>query len=101
MTDRMFMVSVDITDPAFEVGSLKRLIKDSKDISGWWNHIPSLYLIRTKLDEDQLTDLLRDATRDARLLVMQVEPSVSQGWLRERSWQWIKRHKAKDNQVAS
>jgi hypothetical protein len=87
----MFMVAVDVLDPTIDLQSLKELMRTKSEIRAWWNHIPGCFLIATDWDANRLTDEVRHATHDARLLVMQVDPSVSEGWLPERSWQWIRR----------
>ena len=88
--DHIFMVAVDVTDPTIDLDGMRKIVKTSPRIHAWWNHIPGCFLIVTDTDPDQLTDEFRQATRDARLLVMEVKPSISEGWLPEQSWNWIR-----------
>ena len=62
----------------------------------WWNHVPGCFLAATNLAAEQLTHEFRNATRNARLLVMEVNPSASEGWLPERSWNWIVKRETED-----
>src|SRR4051812_7319286 len=89
--EHIFLVALDVLDPAVDLGKMKELLRTNPFIKGWWNHIPGCFLIDTDLDADRLTDHVRTATKDARLLVMRVDPAASEGWLPERSWEWIRR----------
>ena len=94
MARQTYIVTLDASDPAIDLDALKEFIKTSPHIDNWWNHIPFVFLVSTELSAGGLSDLLRRYTKDARLLVMAVDPGESDGWLAERSWQWIRRHSA-------
>ena len=89
--DRVFMVAVDVTDPAFKADHVRKVLKTTPSITGWWNHIPGCFLISTTLDEDGLTDKLREATGETSILVVEANPAASEGWLPTSSWAWIKK----------
>jgi hypothetical protein len=89
---RTFLVAVDVLDPSFDRRRMVDLVRTDPSIKGWWNHVPGCFLLDTVLNADELTDRVRTASQDARLLVMEVNPSASEGWLPERSWDWIRRH---------
>lgn len=93
---RMFLVAVDILDPTFDRIAIRRLLRDNDAVKGWWNHIPGCFLIETDRDAEELTDTMREATKQARLLVMEVRPDVSEGWLPEQSWEWIRKRETED-----
>ena len=92
--ERMFLVALDVLDPTLDLRKVKHFLRTTPSIKGWWNHIPGCFLVDTDLNADQLTDQIRTATSDARLLVMEVNPTASEGWLPERSWDWIRRREA-------
>lgn len=92
MARRTYIVTLDASDPAIDLDALKEFIKTDPHIDNWWNHIPFVFLLSTELSASGLSDLLRRYTKDARLLVMAVDPGESDGWLTERGWRWIKRY---------
>lgn len=94
--EHMFLVAFDVLDPTVDLPKIKELLRSNSSIKGWWNHIPACFLIETDLDANRLTDQVRTATNDARLLVMEVKPTSSEGWLPEKSWEWIRRRETED-----
>lgn len=94
MTDRgqqTLMVVFDVTDPELEIPDVRRVITGCAEFTNWWNHIPGTYLITTSLNAGEVAERLRPSARDARFLVIAVDPAQSEGWLPERAWRWIGR----------
>ena len=91
MINRTYLIALDILDPRLDLARVKELIKSSKMFSGWWNHIPGIFLVTSESTADEITDLLRTVTGKANLLVIEANPSESEGWLPSRSWEWIRR----------
>ncbi len=87
----MFMIAIDTLSPMFDPVAVKERLKASPVIESWWHHIPGCFLVIASADADQITDEVRKATGDARLLVIEVNPAHSEGWMPPRSWDWIRR----------
>jgi hypothetical protein len=90
MSDKIYMITLDSTDPAVETRGLKGFLKSSSDIKNWWNHIPFVYLVVTNLEADAISDRVRPFTGNARFLVMEVDLAESEGALPEKAWRWIR-----------
>jgi hypothetical protein len=88
MAERTFLVAFDRLDPAVDVDGLKEFIKT---FGNWWNHIPGVFLVTSQKDADTISVEVRRYTKDARLLVIEVEPSESDGLLSQSAWKWIRR----------
>jgi hypothetical protein len=91
MSRRTYVITFDSSDPTVDLESLKEFVRSSPDFGGWWNHIPFTFLVTSDLDAETLSEHLRQYTKNAKLLVMEVNPSESDGWLPKRSWTWIRR----------
>ena len=99
MADRTYIVTLDPSDPTIDLDGLRDFVKTSPRIENWWNHIPFVFLVTSELGADDLGEALRHYTKDARFLVMAVDPEASDGWLTEKGWQWIRR-RAKPSRAA-
>ena len=91
MGERLFMISVDWDHPALDVEGLRAFISASHVFRNWWNHIPTIFLVTSEYTADEISAKLKKFSRDANLLVMEVNPQESEGWLPDRGWQWIRR----------
>ena len=69
---KMFVVAIDVLAPTFDPDAIRIVLKNSQVITGWWHHIPGCFLITSTADANRLTDEIRTATGNARLLVMEV-----------------------------
>ncbi len=91
MRSRTYMVTVDLLDPTLDLDALHEFIKTTPLLENWWNHIPGVFLVVSDRDASELSNAIRPFTHNARLLVMEVNPAKSDGWLPEVSWQWVRR----------
>ena len=91
MTERTFMLTVDLLDPTLDLDAFKEFIKTSPLFDNWWNHIPGVFLVVSSQDASRISEAIRKYTHQARLLVVEVNPSESDGWLTETGWKWIRR----------
>ena len=97
MPDRIYLITIDPTDPSADHAGLKRVLKaGSPDINNWWNHIPHVFMVSTNLDADAISDLVRPFAGRARFLVIEVQPEESEGSLPERAWRWIQKRSPHD-----
>ncbi|RWQ87466.1 MAG: hypothetical protein EOS85_05985 [Mesorhizobium sp.] len=61
---------------------------DSVDVVAYWNYIPLLYMIKTRLGIRELTVKLKPFLGD-RYLVAQIDPESIDGRLPKEAWDWI------------
>ncbi len=92
MSDRRtFIIVLDVLNPAVDLSKIKALIKTSSSFRGWWNHIPGCFLVTSERSAQEITNEIMEESGDSRLLVMEVNPRASEGWLPEQSWDWVRR----------
>jgi hypothetical protein len=99
MTRRTYIITFDSSDPTVDLESLREFVRISPDFGGWWNHIPFTFLVTSDQDAEKIGEHLRRYTKNAKLLVMEVNPAESDGWLPERSWTWIRRRERSASSV--
>ena len=99
MTDRTYVVTLDVLNPKVDFATVKQAIKESSHVRAWWNHLPGVFLVTSDLDADGVSELIRPHTREARFLVVAVELAQSEGALSEQGWDWIVRRS--DQSVAA
>jgi len=64
-----------------------------KEYGTWWHYIESAWIIKT---DETVSEISRKLTRyldekDDSLLVIKIDPSLRQGWLPKKAWEWIKK----------
>jgi hypothetical protein len=91
MADQTYILAFDPLNPDFDPLAVRRAIKANEAFPNWWNHIPSVFLVKTDLNAEQISDFLRSVVGNALFLVMEVDPRNSEGSLPDRSWEWIRR----------
>ncbi len=91
MSRRTYIIVFDASDPDLDFASVAEYIKDSPDFSAWWQHLPYVFLVTSELDAGGIRTKLRQHAGEARFLVMAADPGDSDGWLRKKSWEWIKK----------
>ncbi len=98
---KVFIVTLDLTDPALEVSEVrKRLTSDSR-IGTWWNHLPGVYLVKTDLTANELSELVKHRAGNANFLVAEVNLAESEGWLPDTAWQWIRKREREAGRTES
>lgn len=78
---RTYIITFDLLDPTADSEALKEFVKTTDLFENWWNHIPGVFLVVSESNPNTISDAVRRYTKDARLLVMEVSPSESDGWL--------------------
>jgi hypothetical protein len=91
MSDRTYIIALDPFDPDIDLVEVKQFIKNSTIFKSWWNHIPSVFLVSSEMNVKFITKELKSFTHHSSVLVMEVIPSNSEGWLPERAWSWIRK----------
>jgi hypothetical protein len=77
-----------------DVGELHKFIKNSPEISNWWHHISSCYLIKSRLSPSRLADEMPADMQEKGCLIVEVNLNRSNGWLGERAWTWIRNQRS-------
>jgi hypothetical protein len=90
-SEHTYLVAIDAWNAKNDVSTVKEFIRNSPDITDWWNYIPYVFLLVTPMSADELSEALKVHTKDAGLLVIEANPGNSQGLLDERAWKWINR----------
>jgi hypothetical protein len=94
MGKRTFIITLDPVDPTTDVPGMMAFIQNSALFDSWWNHIPAVFLVTSDRNATEISDAMRQYTKDTKLLVMEVNPAESEGWLSDQSWTWIRRRAA-------
>jgi hypothetical protein len=71
--------------------ALIEVLKTDERVTGWWNHLPNLYLLTSDRTAAVISDMVEPAIKPWSFLVIRVDPADAQGWLPERAWPWIQR----------
>ena len=91
MHKRTYIVTVDLLDPTLDLDALHEFIKTTSLLENWWNHIPGVFLVVSDRSATELSKAMKPFAHNARLLIMEVNPAESDGWLPEVSWKWLQR----------
>src|SRR5947208_3365240 len=76
---------VDVNIPA-----LVQYLYDSADIIAFWNYVPLVYCVKSRLSARELVIKLRPFfPQETGLFVMEVTPSYMDGFLPEEAWRWF------------
>ena len=89
---RTYILTVDLLDPTLDLDALKEFIKTTTLFDNWWNHIPGVFLVISRHSAARIRREMLKYAHEARFLVMEVNPSESDGWLTEKGWNWIRKH---------
>jgi hypothetical protein len=87
---RTYMIVLDAATIASVYDPVVSFITTSPVFHGWWNHLPYTFLVTSDLDADGISERLRPHTKKARFLVIEVNPTESEGRLPRKSWEWIR-----------
>lgn len=83
----MILVTYDLKQPG---RNYRTLIDTIKSLGEWRHDLESTWLVRTNLKAEQVAAHLRLHIDDSdRLLVIEVKPYCSDGWLTPEAWTWI------------
>ncbi len=89
MNERTYVL---VLDGGFaELEMLRHYVTSSSDFSAWWNYIPMVFLVESKLTAEAIGERLHELAPEARFLVTEANLAESQGWLPESSWKWIEK----------
>lgn len=72
------------------VAALQRYLLDSVEILSYWNHLPLIYCVKSKLAVNDLTQRLMPFFSGRLFMVVKVEPDSVNGWLPQPAWEWFR-----------
>ncbi|MBB2904351.1 UNVERIFIED_ORG: hypothetical protein QE446_003494 [Rhizobium sp. SORGH_AS260] len=72
------------------VPALQRYLVDSFDILSYWNHLPLIYIVKTKLTVSELTAKLMPFFPNKLFLVAEIDATNVNGFLPPASWEWFR-----------
>lgn len=70
--------------------ALQQYIFDSADVLSYWNHLPLLYVIKTRADLTYMAEKFQPFFDGKFFIVMEVNPDNVNGFLPMQAWQWFK-----------
>lgn len=62
-------------------------------ITDWWHYIDETYLVVSNLDINILYNAIFPGVPQRYLLIIEVNPDNSQGWLPPNAWAWLEKYK--------
>jgi hypothetical protein len=72
------------------VGAFHQYLADSVDILSYWNHLPLVYFVKTRLNSHELTNKLLPFFDKRLFIVAEVDAGTISGWLPMNAWEWFK-----------
>lgn len=92
MSEQTHLIALD---PNANVVAVKDYLKNDEAFTHWWNHVPGVFIVTSRLSATEITDRVRPITGEATFIVIGVKLDETEGWLPQRSWKWIK-HRARE-----
>ena len=89
--DTSFLIAFDLLAPSVNYDGAVAYIRDCSDFNAWWNHMPGVFIVTTRLRADEISERLRAFTKHSNLLVVHVDLENSDGRLSRKVWDWINR----------
>lgn len=100
MESRIYVISLDLLDPTLNLEGVREFIKTSSMFENWWNHIPGVFLVISRMDAATISEAVRRYTNDARLLITETNLDNSDGWLPDSAWTWVRRRSGTPERTA-
>jgi hypothetical protein len=86
---RTYLLVFDSGKNPYSVEALHQYIKDSKDIVGYWNHIPLVYAVKSYRPISELREKLRALLPGGSYLLADITGSSIDGYLPREAWDWF------------
>lgn len=83
------MLAFDFSDGRISPEQIKQYIIDARDIEAWWNHIPLVYVIRSRSSVKALTDKFVKVGNGAKFLLSEINTTNMNGFLPKVAWDWF------------
>jgi hypothetical protein len=86
---KTYMLVFDFSDGDIAPEQINQYISDARDIEAWWNHMPLVYVIRSRSTPKALTDKLVRAGNGAKFLLAEIDSTNMNGLLPKVAWDWF------------
>ncbi len=90
MIEHLYVVVCDQLDPRFDPLDVRNAVRSDDRISHFWNHIPNCFMVTTDRSAASLTAKLKRTSGDVAFLVIEADVHHPEGYLPDRSWEWIR-----------
>jgi hypothetical protein len=84
---KVYCITFGVLD--VNLGALQQYLYDSTDIIAFWNYIPLVYCIKTRLLASDLILKLRPFFPHGTFMVAEVNPNNLNGILPQEAWHWF------------
>jgi hypothetical protein len=86
---RIYSLAFSIGMPPLNFGALQTYLTDSREILGYWGHIPFIYFIKSRLLASHLARRLQPFLETGHYVLVEVNPANMDGWLPKDLWAWF------------
>jgi len=80
---------ITFTAVGVNLASLIRYLHDSADIIAYWNYVPLVFCVKTRLDSMPLTYKLQPFFPSNNFFIAEIVPSNVNGMLPQPAWEWF------------
>lgn len=70
--------------------ALERYIIDSVDILAFWNHLPLMYIVKSRLTAGGLESKFHPFFEGRLFIIAEMKPENVAGWLPQAAWEWFR-----------
>jgi len=81
------------TTQGFDSSAIHKFVSTSTEFPDWWHYLPNVYLIESNLMASEITDKILRAFPSLRFLVVKIDLTSYNGFLKKSAWEWFKRQK--------
>jgi hypothetical protein len=64
-----------------------------RTITDWWHYTDHTYMVVSNLDANGIYNAVFPGVPRRNLLIIAVNPNITQGWLPKTAWDWINKYK--------
>jgi hypothetical protein len=101
MAEKTYLITFDPFDLTADVPGFLAFLQTTPLFDSWWNHIPGVFMVTSEKWADEISAAVRLYTKKARMLVVEVNPVESDGWLSDAAWSWVRSRSAAARQDAT
>ena len=88
--DNLRLIVFDVNDDRFNAEKMLRYFEASENYSDWWNHFPGVFIVRSKLDPNEINNDIGDSfSPTPSLICTEFRRPIASARLDERAWRWI------------
>lgn len=85
----MYKTYALVVTPRANLDEVGRLVQTEPRIPAYWNYLPYLFCVKTKMSAKELAELFTDAAVSG-FLVVEIDPTNMNGRLQRAAWGWFK-----------